>query len=286
MTGVRNQIVGVVRFSFPASAGFEVSARSAADLRGLLYSPARLSRRFEMFETLTVPSLAAQTDGEFACVILTGDCLPEPWRARLQTLVDAHSFLRHYPLPRQGPLPATRKAFRSALLPETTHVTGFRLDDDDAMAVDAVALLRDRADRLIAAGLAEEAVALAFTHGLYWDIDRPARAFHEVHEFFAPSLACAMISSPALEPSIYRYNHKRLPSFVPTYLDPGPAPMFLRVLHDSNDSGRRLPKRSDRLRTRAGARLLRDRFGIDPAAAVRLMSEAPGDWPRKWGGPG
>ena len=273
----RNQIVGLIRFSYPATDGFAVSHMPEDALLELLHDPARLAARFAYLETLALPSLAAQTDGDFTCVVLAGTALPAAWKDRLRALPDRFPFVRPVFLDRMGAYAAARKGFRRAVRPGADRVTGFRMDDDDAVAVDYVARTRDRAGRLIAAGLADAPLCLAFTRGLYLDLRTPDDPFHRVSEGQAASLACAMVTGPEMATCVYRYNHRRIAAFVPTYLEPGEADMFLRTRHGWNDSGRVTPPHATAVPTGQGAALLRDRFGLDPAAVLALMPARPAE---------
>ena len=273
----RNQIVGLIRFSYPATDGFAVSRMPEDALLGLLHAPERLAARLAYLETLALPSLAAQTDGDFTCVVLAGTALPAAWQDRLRALPERFPFVRPVFLERMGALAAARKAIRRAVRPDAERVTGFRLDDDDALAVDYVARTRDRADRLIAAGLADGPCCVAFTCGLYLDLCAPGEPFHQVREAHAPSLACAMVTGPEVATCVYRYNHRRIAAFVPTYLEPGEAEMFVRTRHGWNDSGRVTPPHATAVCAEKGATLLRDRFGLDPAAVFALMPAPPAE---------
>lgn len=268
-----NRIVGVLRFSYPASDGFAASHLSEAALEATLYDEARLAIRLRYLETIALPSLAAQTDADFTLVLIAGATLPKRWRLALRMLETVHPFLRVLFLDRMGALAAARRAFRLGLEdgPEPTHVTGFRIDDDDAVATDYMARTRDLADRMLRAGLADAPTAIAFAHGLYWDLHDPDAPFRTVRETRPLGLACAMVTTAALETCIYRYNHRRLPAQVPTLMLPGEAPMFLRTLHGHNDSGRADPAGAAPLPTVTARRLLRDRFGLDDVAAMALM---------------
>ena len=98
-----------------------------------LYAPDRMERRFRMFEKLALPSLLAQTDDDFRMVFLIGRSLPDLWRDRLTDLIAPLRGARVVALPSMPHYKAIRRAFAMALPDTATHVTGFRLDDDDAM---------------------------------------------------------------------------------------------------------------------------------------------------------
>ncbi|KIT15260.1 glycosyltransferase [Jannaschia aquimarina] len=269
-----NQIIGVLRFSYPAKEGFSVSGLSETDLEAHLYEPERIARRFEYLETITLPSLAAQTDRDFRCVILTGSTMPFRHRKRLRELEARHDFLKVCVMDRMGALAAAKRSFRRGIVGEPTHVTGFRIDDDDAVATDYIARTRDLADRALAAGLADRPTVIAFSRGVYWDMHDPAQPFWDFREAQPLGLACAMITTADLPTCIYRYNHRRLPCHVPTLMEPeGIA--FLRTLHGHNDSGRSIPPHAQKIRTRQGRKLLTERFGLDAGAALALMPAPP-----------
>ena len=276
-----NRIVGVLRFSYPAKEGFAVSGLPEAELEAHLYEPERIETRFRYLETVALPSLAAQTDPDFACAILAGTTLPMRHRKRLRALEEAHPFLKVCFMERMGALAAAKRSFRRALDAradwdgaEATHVTGFRMDDDDAVATDYVARLRDLSDRALASGLADRPFVVAFARGVYWDLHAPEQPFWDFREAQPLGLACSMTTTADLPTCVYRYNHRRLPCHVATLMEPeGLA--FLRTLHGHNDSGRSIPPHAQRMRTRQGRRLLSERFGLDADAAIALMPQAP-----------
>ena len=66
-------LVVVTRFSYLGRSGWKSDAsRDAA----LLFEPERLRLRLELFRSITLPSLAAQTDRSFSHVILTSNQMP------------------------------------------------------------------------------------------------------------------------------------------------------------------------------------------------------------------
>lgn len=274
---IRNQIIGVMRFSYPAAEGFAVSQMDEAALEAHLYDPDRLEQRFKYLETITLPSLAAQTDMDFRLVILGGTSLPMRWRKRLRALEEETPWIKAVFLDRMGALAAAKRSFRRGTDEGTTHITGFRIDDDDAVSTDYIALTRDRADRAIHAGLADQPYALAFSRGIYWNLYDPQQPFHEFREPQPLGLACAMITTADLPTCVYRYNHRRLGCYIPTYMEPGPDYMFLRTLHGHNDSGRSIPPHAVEMATRKGRKLLGERFGLDPDKVLALMPEPPGE---------
>lgn len=269
-----NQIIGLMRFSYPAKEGFSVSQMEETDLEAHLYDPERLEKRFKYLETITLPSLAGQTDPDFVQVILGGTSMPFRFKKRLRALEEQYAFLKCVFLPRMGALGAAKRAFRRGIAEGATHVTGFRIDDDDAVSVDYIARTRDLADKVIGAGLADRPYIIAFSKGVYWDMNSPSKPFHEFREAQPLGLACAMITTAEMETCVYRYNHRRLACHVPTYMDPDEF-MFLRTLHQHNDSGRKIPPHAQRMDLERGRRLMENRFSLDADAALALMPDPP-----------
>lgn len=269
-----SQIIGVMRFSYPATEGFSVSQMPLAELEAHLYEPQRLEKRFAYLETITLPSLAGQTDPDFRLVILSGDNLPLRFKKRLRDLAEKYPFVKCVFLPAMGALGAAKRAFRRGIRSGATHVTGFRIDDDDAVARDYIARTRKIADTVIGAGLADRPYVVAFSRGVYWDMNDPSAPFHDFREPQPLGLACAMITTSELETCVYRYNHRRLACFVPTYMEPEGV-MFLRTLHQHNDSGRKIPPHAVAIETAKARRLLAERFSLDVDVALALMPEPP-----------
>ena len=78
------QIKGLIRFSYLSENGFAKSEQGMTEMREMLYDPARLDRRFALFERLALHSLALQDDQDFKVAVLIGDSFPDAARARLE----------------------------------------------------------------------------------------------------------------------------------------------------------------------------------------------------------
>jgi hypothetical protein len=269
---VRNQIVGVCRFSYLGEGGFEASKLDQDRLADMLYEQSRMNRRFAFFEKLCLPSLAAQTDGDFRLVVLIGSSMPMRFRKRLKSLAEQYGFLQICALEPLGPLNATRRAYRCGLDDGADFVTGFRIDDDDAVALDYIEKTRAVADRLISLGWTDEdnPAVVAFHRGIYWDLNDRDQPFHDFHEIGPLGLASAMITRPDAQSNIFRWNHRRLAAHVRLWSDPTDM-MFLRTLHQHNDSGRSIPPGAEPIGKPRARTLLAERFGLDPDEVLPLM---------------
>ncbi|MDG4650302.1 glycosyltransferase [Roseibacterium sp. SDUM158017] len=277
-----NQIVGLCRFSYPATGGFRLSGAGLEAVIATLYEPGRMRRRFAYFENVCLPSLAAQTDPDFTLVVLAGDMMPLRWRRRLKALRATYPFMRICALQPLGPLQAARRGFRFGAREEVPFVTGFRIDDDDAVAVDYVERLRETSDRMLQVGWAdaETPVAIGFQTGLFWDLDEDGLPVYRHSETHPLGQASAMITPYDFRHNIFRWNHAHLLAHVRLWADPSPE-MFVRTLHGGNDSGRTRPARAERLDDHEAATLLRDRFGLAPQRIRPLLARLAQGAPSK-----
>ena len=75
-TTPKAQIKGLMRFSYLSENGFAKSTDDLDARRAVLYEPARLERRFRLFERLAFHTMALQDDTDFSCAVLIGDCFP------------------------------------------------------------------------------------------------------------------------------------------------------------------------------------------------------------------
>jgi hypothetical protein len=268
-----NQVIGVCRFSYPATGGFRLSSKDTDKVIDALYEPARMQRRFALFETLCLPALAAQTDPDFRLVVLMGDVMPIRWRRRLKSLRAEYTFLEICAVEPLGPLQATRRAFRVGADERLPFVTGFRIDDDDAVAVDYVERLRETADRLLDLGWADALTpaVVGYQTGLYCPLDDPALPLYRYSESRPLGQASAMVTAFDHQHNIYRWNHAHLLANARVWSDPGPD-MFLRSIHHGNDSKRTVPKGAARIADGEADALLRARFGLDPQKVRRALS--------------
>ncbi len=268
-----NQIVGVCRFSYLGDGGFEVSKKKTEEkLAAVLYDQQRMNRRFAFFEQICLPSLAAQTDQDFRLVVLIGTSMPIRFRRRLKDLADTYKFMQVTALEPMGPLNVTKRAYRRGLPDGATHLTGFRIDDDDAVAVDYIAKTREIADQLLHLGWADDdhPAVIAYHRGIYWDMNDPDDPFYKVREIGPLGLASAMVTKVDDHSNMFRWNHRRVAAYARCWSDPTDL-MFVRTLHGHNDSDRSIPPGAEPVKKWDGKEIFRDRFGLDPETVLPLM---------------
>lgn len=264
----KNQTVGLIRFSYVAKGGFAKTFESDEEAQEFLYDPARLERRFELFEKMCLPSLLGQSDPDFTCVVLTGDSLPGPARKRLQEHMGKLADGRLISLPPKPHYGAMKNALRKVDIGEATHRTTFRLDDDDALDTGYVARLKTRAAQLkdMAGG---EPVAIAFNHGFYVRKEPSGNKIFDATERTPLSVGTALVCPADHPDNVYARNHRFLPQFFDTYSDVR-TPSWVRTIHQDNDSDPFINGRSGDMAADEIAEALKKGFAQSYGALVAL----------------
>jgi Putative rhamnosyl transferase len=140
--------VGHCRFSY---FGISDTGRDITDLESaqqLLWNPQRMAVRFHLFENLTLPSIVHQTDPDFTFVLISSPQMPEVYRNRLEALVEGHANIRIHWTDKTHITKASRPIMEEASNGGTDRALHFRVDDDDALAVDFVRRLKEAAQPL------------------------------------------------------------------------------------------------------------------------------------------
>lgn len=152
LDAMADRIIGICRFSYlgrgdwgaylgtiPGSAE-EQAARQVMSEK--LYLAARMEFRFQTFEALTLPSIAAQSDADFIFLVVTSPEMPKQWLKRLKHICAT--------VPQARVLVSDARDIGAALAPTLAALTGngkrrlvqFRLDDDDCIATGYIEHLR------------------------------------------------------------------------------------------------------------------------------------------------
>ena len=234
---MNDRIVGICRFSFLGH-GDWIGMRSDAATRsdrlerqiGMLYAEDRLARRFAAFQTMLLPSIAAQTDGDFELWILTSPELPAAWLARLRALCA--------PVPQIRIIVSDERTTEDALAAPLAEAAGaaggpltqFRVDDDDALSRHFIARLRQRmlrfADMLV--------VAISMAAGLIlrrFDAE-PVSYWRSLQRFIGIGVA---VRQDVHGLSVFQHNHFDLPRELPAFSDPGGL-NYVHLRWDEGDS--------------------------------------------------
>lgn len=266
------QVIGLCRFSYPAVGGFQVDFDSFERKIDYLYAPARMNARFATFETMTLPPLRAQTDPDFTFVVVIGDNLPIPYRTRLESLLQDMPqavIQAHPPLPHRQIM---KQIINAARVDSQASCLQFRMDDDDAVAVDFVARLRQAAGDLTSLALREPLIAIDFNRGL---VVRPGPKGVAAQETVTPyqTAGLGMMVAPNSRQTIMNFAHHKLAEHMPTITFTDTV-MMLRGHNDHNDSRQGPSAKAPKLTlmdSKAEA-VLRQRFTIDCDAVRRAFA--------------
>ncbi|MHA3977917.1 glycosyltransferase [Halovulum sp. GXIMD14794] len=258
------QVVGLVRFSYLGSGGFQSVPEDPDEAAAHLFDDTRMERRFRMFERVTIPSLAAQTDPDFTLVVLTAENLPAHHLERLRAAVAKLPNGSVLQLPAMPQYRAVREAVQSGLTLQPDLTAQFRLDDDDGLALDFVATLKRHAPEVARLHLDSETpgVGLDYTHGLrvFWKDGEIQTIIHNrrIHT----SQGMTLVTRDRGVKTVMGYAHHKIWQHIPLVSLPKPL-MYLQSSHEDQDSGMRIPNSMDEIPQGTAARLLEERFGLD-----------------------
>lgn len=256
------QIKGLLRFSYLSENGFAKSTQGMAGMRDMLYEPARLARRFALFERLALHSLKLQEDQDFRVAILIGEDFPAQARARLEELLNGFEAAQLVALPPMKHIQAVKAAY-DALPddPQASHIATFRQDDDDAMHRDTIGRVRKVGTHLLALRETPDPFVIAFNRGLYLD----AEADPPVTEWYERSplgIGLAMVAEKGDAATVFRRNHRQFMQYYDCYTEVS-QPMWIRSVHQDNDSSAQPTGRAGTLKPVGIRKCLRRGFGLN-----------------------
>ena len=223
-----------------------------------LFAPARMEARFHRFESLLLPSIAAQTQPA-EHIVLASTLMPQPYRDRLEALSSRYGFRLHcVGVERMIDRILTEDGLIG--LSGVDRLATARIDDDDAVATDFVRQIRRHARMDL------DDYIITFPKGVY--LDQRARPNRHA-PVIQPNIACGLtrvVRKRRKTLSIHGAgNHNFVHHAFPVLQVPKPA-MFLMTTHPDNISlrfflrplpgGRPLtPEAIDRLQKRFGVNL-------------------------------
>ncbi len=260
--GYNVQIKGLVRFSYLSKDGFAMSEQGEDAVRDILYDPARLERRFHLFENLTLHSIRRQRNPHFKVAILTGDSLPDTARTRLENLVRDVPQIQIVTLPPLVHFNAIRRTFDAIEdAPEATHTATFRLDDDDAMHRITIKRIARLAQHLLALRDPDTPFGIAFNRGFYLKIGDKETLISEWYEKTPLGVGLTLVAPVGNSVNVFRRNHRKMGEYYDCMTEVE-RPMFIRSVHIDNDSGAAPTGRQGVLSRTEIARVLRRGFGM------------------------
>ncbi len=145
---MKTDILGLVRFCMVLDTprGFPALLRyNRAEREAIIFNESHLNQRLSLLENVLLPSLRNQSDQSFKLAILTSSNLPRAFAKRLKAIAARFPFSFIVEIdPAHILKRACRMAMRRVSLEQNERWVTFRIDDDDALSQDYVALLREK----------------------------------------------------------------------------------------------------------------------------------------------
>lgn len=269
------QAIGLCRFSYPALGGFQIEHDTIEERIAFLYGQERLEERFRLFEHMALPCMKAQSNEDWEMVVVIGDSLPKRHADRLRDLVGdigQISVQVHEPRPQREIM---KEILNKARIDASKPCLQFRYDDDDAVAVDFIARLREAANDCAGLNRRHSAVAYDWTSGFAAQCDAQGmRACEMQYKQYVAALGMHIRGGSQL--TIMNFAHTKLDQFMPVVSFPEPA-MWVESHNGFNDSAARQRGEIDFLPLGDAAEaLFKARFAID---VERLRSAFSSDVP-------
>lgn len=260
------QFIGLCRFSYPSDPkAFRHGQDTVEGVRAALYASDRLEQRFFYFEQVCLPALRNQTAKGFEVLVLAGENLPDTYKRRLANCTADIPQIRTVFIEEGLPhAEVCHEAMMAMRDPGADMVAEFRMDDDDAIAIDFIEIAEENLQNLGALFQQRDRLCLDFSRGYLMAFgDEGLQAALMQQRMWTP--AQIFCRRPADPQSLLSANHLSAWQHMPTITHPTDI-MFVRSAHTTNDSDL-LSRKGYRdqlhpLDDRAKRRL-RARFGID-----------------------
>ena len=195
--------------------------------------PGWLARRFDLFETYCIPSVAMQSCKEFTWIIYFDNETPDEFRDRVDALRKLAPFTPYYTdLFDSG---GWARSVRETLTSMPPWLLTTRLDNDDALAFDYVERVQTAAAEHSTKS-AEERVAFVITNGfirndgLLFAISHPSNAFASLLESTRPEAKAEFLTAAGIK-------HMELEKSGKVVQISGPGG-WLQVVHGENVSNK------------------------------------------------
>lgn len=229
------QVLGLCRFSYPAELeGFQTRHQTMDQRRAALYALERMETRLFWFEHIALPGIKAQSHPDFTLLLLMGEDIPDPWHSRLRALIDPVPQIVPVYRPTGPHRQIYREILRAARDPKAEAVAEFRLDDDDAVALNYVMNIRRNFGQVRQIWRGKGRLALDQGKGIVVEAEGAHIRYHPVlAHCWAAGLTVFL--KPGDEACVMDFPHQRVWQRMPlvSFTD---QMMFLRGAHATNDS--------------------------------------------------
>lgn len=229
------QVLGLCRFSYPAELeGFQTRHATMDDRRAALYAPERMETRLFWFEHIALPGLRTQSRADFTLLLLMGEDMPQPWHDRLLAMIADVPQIRPVYRPTGPHRLVYREILQAARDPDAGMVAEFRLDDDDAVAVNYVQMIARAVQQIRPLFRQKRRVALDQGKGVVVAAEGAEVTLTPVlSHCWAPALTVFL--DPADQACVMDFPHQKVWQRMPLVSHTDQL-MFLRGAHATNDS--------------------------------------------------
>lgn len=264
------QLLGLTRFSVLTTWGFQTGFDTPDEAREFLYDPKRLDQRLAWFENVTLPSLAAQKDDAFRIIVMMSEDMPAPWRTAMEGHIAAVPQLVADYVPFGKHRPICADAIERHSDPAAEAIAQFRLDDDDAVAIDFTRRVRREFRKLKYIFRDEEMLGLDYSLGVEITVADGKVAFlPKIAQLRTAALVVFTRPGDGHHILDDDLQHHLLWQRMATVarLD---SLMYLRGVHGGNDGQGRIKGKDVALDEKYVRQMMRQRFRVDPGGISKL----------------
>lgn len=228
------QVIGITRFSYNCSGGYKIGHTTSQERLDYLFNPARIDERLTLFENVTLPCICGQTDRNFTQIVITSQHIPEHYLERLAKLLDGIPNIALVLREPENHRVAMRKVINQFIDPNSCATVQFRLDDDDAVALDFVERLRNHYCNAQPYLDKTGRCAVDFVNGieLFTRDDHITARRVERHSL---GVGLGIYLKTGRHGSLFNFAHHRVAEFMNVISDDTPD-MFVRSHNNFNDS--------------------------------------------------
>lgn len=230
------QMVFQTRYSFFGASGWRSEASREKEI---LFDPARLAKRLDLFEKMNLASLRDQTDADFKLVVLTSIDLPEAHSRLMEQACSDIVGAERVHILRRKPAGAgqwLRKYMRNQLN-VTDHAAQIVLDDDDAVSVDFVERCRAEAVHALSQFREDQdCTYLSFATGFTGLFHADGGMDLIRRDMPYTNLGLTLVAPTRTRKNPYMLAHKKVARRHDVRVFQEQRPFFIRAIHDTNDS--------------------------------------------------
>lgn len=235
-----NKMIGIVRYSVLVrdKNSWKIGKNNDWDAyKEKVLDDKRLKDRFKIFKEVTVPSLLGNTVPPchewFKLYIFVSDMLPKERWVELSNFLSDYKWCEVVPVPEKGSLGDVLNIKIQEFV-EADEIFGtFRIDDDDALGKTYI----QNFSKYINGSYLNHAIT--FPYGLQGYFDKKLSAYTKMTEIWSPKIALGLgfVSSFSSEKkNVFEIgSHTKIDKRFPLLSVPS-GPMFIRTLHEGNDS--------------------------------------------------